>query len=137
MIRQTSAIRLVLYLLATAGLLALAVSFGVAPESGYSPSKEPARSALVSARQHLSMSLSHERQLVDQAGAAHEELGKTLDLLAQARYDNPSIQAQIDNLRARLAGLGDDARMERMAPGALNRAYRGLGDQIEALIRES
>ena len=151
MIRQTSAIRLALYLLATAGLLALAVSPGVRPGYGSSPSEAPARTVLVNARQHLSMSLSHERQLVDQADAdhyrlaktipttpgAHEELAKTLELLAKARYDDPSIRAQVDRLRAQLAKLGNDARMEHMAPRALNRAYRALGARIDALIRAS
>jgi len=137
MIRQASAFSLMLYLLAGAGLLALAIFFGVRPGHDLEPLQAPARTALVNAQQHLSMSFSHERELVDQASAAHRELSETLNLLAQAKRAEPAMQAQIDTLRARLAKLGDDARLESMAPGALNQAYRELSDRIEALIRDS
>ena len=126
-----------MYLLAAAGLLALAMFLGTRPGQGLPTPQDPARTALVDARLHVSLSFGHERELLSDADAAHQELEMALRLLAQARSDDPAIRTQIDALRARLANLWKHTRAEREAPDALSKDYRTLSNRIQALIRES
>jgi len=95
----------------------------------------PARTALVNARQRLSESFSQEQDILEQVKRVHEELDESLRLLARAEEIDPNVKAQVDALRARLTALEDERTLSGMDEQELRDIYQALLRDFEELIQ--
>ena len=95
----------------------------------------PARTALINARQHLSESFSQEQDILEQVQRVHQELDESLTLLARAEQIDPKVKVEVDALRARLAALEDQRSLGRMDEQALRDTYEALLRDFEDLIQ--
>jgi len=94
----------------------------------------PARVALVNAREQLSESFNQEQDILEQVKRVHKELDASLDLLARAEQIDPTMKAPIEALRAQLTALENDPAVAKMDGEELHRAYEHLLAEFEALI---
>jgi septal ring factor EnvC (AmiA/AmiB activator) len=95
----------------------------------------PARTALVNARQYLSESFSQEQDVLEQLKRIHHELDESLRLLARAEEIDPTVKAQVDVLRARLTALEDQRTISGMDKQTLRDTDQTLLRDFEELIQ--
>jgi DNA repair ATPase RecN len=96
---------------------------------------DPVRAALVEADLHLQQSYDYQEDLVAQLHKAHRELEAAIGYLQDAENASPRDKRTIDALQARLKALEDTEQTEGLSPAELHRTYRGLTEEIEALVR--
>jgi hypothetical protein len=94
----------------------------------------PARVALINARQQLSESLRQEEDILEQVRRVHKELDASLALLASAEQIDPTMKAPIEALRAQLSALENDPSVAEMDSETLRSTYQRLLAEFEALI---
>jgi hypothetical protein len=94
----------------------------------------PARVAIINARQQLSESLRQEEDILEQVRRVHKELDASLALLASAEQIDPTMKAPIDALRAQLSALENDPSVAQMDSETLRSTYEHLLAEFEALI---
>jgi hypothetical protein len=96
---------------------------------------QPARKALVIARQQLEQSYTHEATAIKELKITHRELETAITALNKARVD-PAYQRNIEMLRRRLQALEDIERLEQASPKQLQKSYHEIADQLSALIEK-
>jgi chromosome segregation ATPase len=96
---------------------------------------QPARKALVTARQRLEQSYTHEATAIKELKVTHRELETAIAALNKARVD-PAYQRNIETLRTRLQALEDIERLEQTSPEQLQQSYHEIADQLSALIEK-
>jgi hypothetical protein len=96
---------------------------------------QPARKALVIARQQLEQSYTHEATAIKELKITHRELETAIAALNKARVD-PAYQRNIETLRIRLQALEDIERLEQTSPKQLQKSYHEIADQLSALIEK-
>ena len=96
---------------------------------------QPARTALITARQRVEASYTHEAVLLEQLQNTHRELEAAIAALNNARVD-PANQREVAILRSRLRALEDVERLDRTSPEQLQQSYREIEAQLSALIEK-
>jgi chromosome segregation ATPase len=96
---------------------------------------QPARKALVIARQQLEQSYTHEATAIKELKITHRELETAIAALNKARVD-PAYQRNIETLRMQLQALEDVERLEQTSPKQLQQSYHEITDQLSTLIEK-
>jgi chromosome segregation ATPase len=97
---------------------------------------DPARTALINARQRFEESLVHEQELRNHMQMAHRQLQSALDELSRVEALDPAHRAGIESLRARLQAIENPQDPGAASPGELQQSYRDLLTQMDALIED-
>ena len=97
---------------------------------------DPARAALINARQQFEESLAHEEVLLEQIRMAHEELDSAITQLARVADLDPSHRSAIESLRASLLSIENPDHPEETSPEQLRQSYRDLLVRMDALIKD-
>jgi chromosome segregation ATPase len=96
---------------------------------------QPARKALVNARERLEQSYTHEETAIKELKITHRELETAIAALNKARVD-PAYQKKIATLRTRLQALEDIERLEQTSPRQLQQSYHQIANQLSVLIEK-
>ncbi|MCP5122906.1 MAG: hypothetical protein H6984_10605 [Pseudomonadales bacterium] len=96
----------------------------------------PARTALVNAQRQLAESSRQEQDILQRTKRMHEELDKSLALLANAGALDPAMKAQIDAVRVRLAALQDRPALCPMDRNSSLTVYEQLVADLQQLIEQ-
>jgi hypothetical protein len=122
-------------LFVAAGLgLAAAVYFGWLMRANDPNFYEPARSAVVDVRFHLSEIYAHEAAAIEQLRLVHRDLGDALDQLSKAALLDTEDRQELEQLKARLQELEKAAIRTAVTPDQLKHSYRALSHDLDALI---
>jgi len=97
---------------------------------------EPARAPLLDAAMILSDSSAAESDLGQELQMLHRRLDDAIRLLGQAQRLDPQDKRQIDTVQSRLRVLRAAERMAATDPATLQRAYRGLAEQLNTLAKK-
>jgi len=117
-------------------LLAAAIFFGPSLREQEPDFYDPARIALVNARQRFEESLGHEQALVEQLQMAHAELESAIGQLEMVANLDPAHRTRIESLRASLRTIENSDRSGNTDPELLQQSYRDLLTQMDELIGE-
>jgi len=117
-------------------VLFIAIYFGPALREQEPDYYDPARTALLNARQQFEESLSHEQVLIDQLKIAREELDSAITQLGRVADLDPAHRARIESLRASLLSIENTDLSGEASPVKLQQSYRDLLAQMDALIRD-
>lgn len=96
---------------------------------------QPARTALVEARQKLEASYNHEAVLLEQLRSTHHDLEAAIVALAQARV-SPGDELEVAKIQTRLRALEDVRDLEKLSPEQLHQSYRDIEAQLTALVEK-
>lgn len=97
---------------------------------------DPARVALINAKQQFEESLVHEQVLIDQLNMARAELDTAISQLARVAALDPAHRAGVESLRANLLALENPEHPGTTSPEQLKQSYRELLMQMDALIKD-
>lgn len=97
---------------------------------------QPARAPLTDAAMILSETYAEERELVQKLQAVHSRLDNAIALLDRAERLDPEDKRKIETLQVQLRALEDTDRMLSTDPKSLQRTYRDLVKQINALAEK-
>lgn len=115
--------------LGLAGLIYLGLKFRQAEPDYY----QPARTALITARERLDASFSGEVEVSRQLKSTRKELEAAITALDQAAI-HAGYRRDLEALRRQLRRLEDPDYLSRTSPEQLQQAYREIGSRISALI---
>jgi hypothetical protein len=115
-------------------LLAVLILLGVYLRQYEPDYDQPARVALVSARQQLEDSYSHEQMTLKQMQTSHRDLQAAIDSLLQAEKIGSLDRQQLESLRKRLQTLQDPESLSGSTTAQLQQSYRDIESQLDSLI---
>lgn len=117
-------------------IIAAAAYFGPALRDREPDYYDPARAALVDAKQRFEESLVHEQALASHLQMAHEQLDSAISRLARVAKLDPAHRAAAESLRARLRAIENPEYPGNTTPEELQQSYRELLTQMDALIAD-
>lgn len=94
---------------------------------------QPARTALVTAKQRFAVSYSEENDLLESLRQTHQDLTSVISKLDDAGVD-PAYRADLEHLRARLQQLTDVQYLEQLSSPQLADEYSAIEAEFDALI---
>jgi DNA repair exonuclease SbcCD ATPase subunit len=94
---------------------------------------QPARAPLTDAAMILSETYAEEKELAQKLQTVHSRLDDAIALLDRAERLDPEDKRQIETLQVQLRALEDTDRLLSTDPKSLQRTYRNLVEQINAL----
>ena len=126
------------YVILGLGIIALATALYFGPElRDREPNYyDPARAALLNARQRFEESMVHEQELISHRQIAREELKSAITELARAANLDPADRARIEDLRSSLLSIESPDSPEQAGSQNLHQSYHALFEQMEALIAD-
>ena len=96
---------------------------------------QPARTALVTAKQRFAVSYSEENDLLENLHQTHRDLQSVIESLDKAGVD-ASYRSDLESLRARLQGLMDMHHLEQIDSRQLNAEYGAIEADFDELINK-
>ena len=130
--RRRRTLRIAVLVTALGTLVGL-VSLGLMVRQNDPDYYEPARTALVSAREQLEASYSQEAALLAMLRKTHHDLEAAIRSLDKAKVA-PRHRRDMAILRERLRALEDVERLQHMTPDQLHESYREIELQLSNLI---
>jgi hypothetical protein len=119
------------------GVLALAVLAYLATQlhDAQPDYYQPARTALVTAKQRFAVSYSEENDLLANLHQTHQDLQSVIETLDKAGVE-PAYRNELEQLRERLRRMMDMQHLEQIDSQQLNAEYAAIEAEFDVLIKK-
>ena len=94
------------------------------------------RTAIINAQRQLAKSYQQQQEVLERTARMHDELQKSLALLAKAEQLDPANKSKIEAVRENLAKLEDRSALCPMDNASSLDVYKQLLDELQTLIEQ-